>query len=183
MAKLFAKVLDYMEAEKWKFEIIEGESILRFHFKTRTGRLLCFGDVDESKHFVVFYSWFPVTAQPEKVFDVAEFVTRANRGLSIGNFELDFDNGEVCYKTSLDIEGGELSHKMLDNLLRANLSTCERYFKGLMEVLFGDRHPAEVIYDVEHPDPKTLDEEELFGDSEVEDYLEERDDDGDFRRN
>ena len=62
---------------------------------------------------------------------MAEFVTRANRGMRIGNFELDFDDGEIRYKTSMDVEGGDLTDKMIDNLLRANLTTTDRYFTGL----------------------------------------------------
>ena len=87
--------------------------------------------MDEEKYWLIFYSYLPVNVPVDKMVAAAEFVTRANRGMRIGNFELDYDDGEVRYKTSLDVEGGELSSKMIDNLLRANLSTTNRYFAGL----------------------------------------------------
>ena len=115
MTGLFSALIDYMEEEDWKYEILEGETIIRFHFKGRAGRLLCYGEVDEEKCWLIFYSYLPVNAPPEKLTQVAEFVARANRGMRIGNFELDYDDGEIRYKTSIDVEGGDLSDKMIDS--------------------------------------------------------------------
>jgi hypothetical protein len=141
-----------MEEEEWKYEILEGENVLRFHFKGSAGRLLCYADVDEEKDWLIFYSYLPVNATPEKMHEMAEFITRANRGMRIGNFELDFDDGEIRYKTSIDIEGGELTNKMIDNLMRANLSTMNRYFSGMMELIYSDKGPKELVQKIEGSD-------------------------------
>jgi hypothetical protein len=151
MTGLFSSLIDYMEEEEWKYEILEGETIIRFHFKGRSGRLLCYGEVDEEKCWLIFYSYLPVNSPAEKLTEVAEFVARANRGMRIGNFELDYDDGEIRYKTSIDVEGGDLSDKMIDNLLRANLTTTDRYFSGLMELIYGDKTPSEIIKKIETP--------------------------------
>jgi hypothetical protein len=185
MTGLFSTLIDYMEDEDWKYEILEGETIIRFHFKGSAGRLLCYGEVDEEKYWLIFYSYMPVNAPTEKMAAAAEFVTRANRGMRIGNFELDFDDGEIRYKTSLDVEGGELTPKMIDNLLRANLSTINRYFAGIMELIYGDRPAGEVIKRIETPTTglDALDEEESDIDDEDEEmpYAPEEDDDDEDR--
>jgi len=170
MTGLFSILIDYMEEEEWKYEILEGETIIRFHFKGSAGRLLCYGEVDEEKSWLIFYSYMPVNATPEKMTEVAEFVTRANRGMRIGNFELDFDDGEVRYKTSIDVEGGDLTSKMIDNLLRANLSTINRYFAGLMELIYGNQPPSEIIKRIETPPSGSdaVDEEESEDDDDEE---------------
>jgi hypothetical protein len=83
--------------------------------------------------------------------------------MRIGNFELDFDDGEVRYKTSIDIEGGELTAKMIENLLRANLSTMNRYFTGMMELIYGEGDAEELIREIETPEtagPSEDDEED-----------------------
>ena len=151
MTGLFSALIDYMEEEDWKYEILEGETIIRFHFKGRSGRLLCYGEVDEEKCWLIFYSYLPVNAPGDKMNQVAEFVSRANRGMRIGNFELDYDDGEIRYKTSIDVEGGELTDKMIDNLLRANLTTTDRYFNGLMELIYGERSAADIVKRIETP--------------------------------
>ena len=152
MTGLFSTLIDFMEAEELKYDILEGESVIRFHFKTTAGRLLCYGEVDEESSWLIFYSYLPVNVPPEKLAAAAEFISRANRGLRIGNFELDFEDGEVRYKTSIDIEGGELVNKIIDNLLRANLSTMNRYFSGIMGVIYGERPATYYIRKIEHPD-------------------------------
>jgi hypothetical protein len=164
MAGIFSRLIDFMEEEDWKYEILEGETVLRFNFKGRSGRLLCYADVEESKGWLIFYSYLPVNAPAERMTAMAEFVTRANRGMRIGNFELDFEDGEIRYKTSIDIEGGELASKMIHNLLQANLSTMDRYFSGIMEVIYTEKSPKELIQKIEGS------EENLFsGVSEEED--------------
>lgn len=149
MTTLFSELIDFFEEEKWKYEILEGETIVRFNYKGTAGRLLCYGEVDENKQWVIFYSYLPVNVPMDKLGVAAEFVCRANQGMRIGNFELDFEDGEVRYKTSIDVEGGELAPKMIDNLLRANLSTMNRYFPGLMKLIFANMSAKEAIESVE----------------------------------
>ena len=38
---------------------------------------------------------------------------------------------------------------MIDNLLRANLSTMNRYFPGMMELIYSDKSPKELIQKIE----------------------------------
>lgn len=151
MTGLFSALIDYMEEEEWKYEILEGETIIRFNFKGSSGRVLCYGEVDEAKCWLTFYSYMPVNVPTDKMTDAAEFVCRANRGMRIGNFELDFEDGEIRYKTSIDTEGGELTTKMVDNLLRANLSAINRYFGGLMELIYADTPVLDLIQRIETP--------------------------------
>ena len=78
----------------------------------------------------------------------------------IGNFEMDYNDGEVRYKTSIDVEGGELSPKMIENMMQANLMTMDRYFPGLMSVLYGGRDPAESIAEIEGGHSEDAEEED-----------------------
>ena len=152
MAGIFSALIDYMEEEKWKYEIIEGETAVRFLFKGTAGRVLCYADVDESKEWLIFYTYLPVNTPRDKLDEMSEFTSRANRGMRIGNFELDYDDGEIRFKTSVDVEGGALTHKMIDNLLRANLTTMNRYFPGMMELIYADEEPSTIIRKIETPE-------------------------------
>jgi len=168
MGTIFSTLIDYMEAEQWRYEILEGQTVLRFHVKTKSGRLMCYAEVQEDKYWLLFYSYLPVNVPEDRMTRVAEFLTRANQGMRIGNFELDFADGEVRYKTSIDMEGGEITHKMIDNLLQANLSTMDRYFNGMMEVVYGSKLPVELIAGIESPD-NDEDDDEFAIDDELDD--------------
>jgi hypothetical protein len=80
---------------------------------------------------------------------VAEFLTRANYGLVIGNFEQDWDDGEVRYKTSLDVEDCELSAMLFAHIVFANVTAMDRYLPGLVAVIAGSQTPSEAVAAVE----------------------------------
>lgn len=178
MGQLFEAVVDYLTEDDWKFHVVKDETALMLSFGGAAGSWQCFATVDEEKQWFTFYSILPSNVPEDKRVEVAEFITRANYGLVIGNFEMDYGDGEVRYKTSVDVEGGELSPKMIENLMRANLMTMDRYFAGIMGVLYGDRDPAEAIAEMEDgarghdEDDEDLDEMD-FGAGEDEDEDEE----------
>src|SRR5262249_32831943 len=149
MGRVFNAVVDYLTEDDWKFTVLEGDGAFVLSFRGKSGSWQCFGRADEEKECFSFYSILPPHASEDKRGGVAEFVTRANYGLIIGNYELDRRDGQVRYKTSIDIEGGELTHKMVENLIYANLTTMDDYFPGFMAVMYGDKDPEEVITEIE----------------------------------
>jgi hypothetical protein len=172
MGRIFNAVVDYLTEDDWKYTVLDGESTLMLSFRGQSGSWQCFGRADEEKECFSFYSVLPPHAVEEKRPAVAEFINRANYGLIIGNFEMDYRDGQMRYKTSIDVEGGELTPKMIENIIYSNLMTMDDYFPGFMEVMYGDRDPAQVIEEIEsrcgyeHPTgEEEEDEEEGYGDT------------------
>jgi hypothetical protein len=161
MGQLFEAVVDYLTEDDWRFNVVKDDTALMLSFRGAAGSWQCFATVDEEKQWFTFYSILPSNVPEEKRIEIAEFITRANYGLVIGNFEMDYGDGEVRYKTSIDIEGGELTPKMIENLMGDNLMTMDRYFAGIMGVLYGDRDPAEAIAEMEEMGHDHDDDEEL----------------------
>lgn len=73
---------------------------------------------------------------------VAEVLARINARLWVGNFELDFADGEVRHRVSIDVENGLLSEKMVDNMMGFTLSSMDRFHQAVMRVAFGGVEPA-----------------------------------------
>lgn len=72
---------------------------------------------------------------------IAEALARINAQSVIGSFDLDFADGELRFRTSIDVEDGLLSEKMVDNMLGFSMTALERYHDPLMRVAFGDVEP------------------------------------------
>lgn len=142
-------VAAFLTDDDWRFQQIEDKTILTMGFKGEGGSWRCYAQAKEQEKRFVFYSVMESSAPPEKRQAVAEFITRANYGLIIGNFEMDFSDGEIRYKTSIDIEGGELAPQMIKSLIYANVLTMDRYFPGIMSVIYAGTDPAEAIDRVE----------------------------------
>lgn len=66
---------------------------------------------------------------------VGEYLHRANYGLPNGNFELDYDDGSIHYKTFLDCPSEVPTARQLDEAFAVPLSVIDRYGDGLMKIL------------------------------------------------
>lgn len=103
---------------------------------------------------VIVHGELPVDVPPPLRADLATWAARANRGLPIGNFEVDLDNGGVWCKTSIDVEGDELSDALLHNLVAANHALIDRYAAPLAAWVAGDAPgPEEAVMVAEGFDP------------------------------
>ena len=151
MATLFDVVKDYFEAGGWNFDVLPDRPVLRLGFRGERGEWVCFAQTREDQQQFVFYSR-PTQQVPEnRRSAVNEFITRANYGSIIGNFEIDLNDGEVRYKTSIDVEGGELTSQMVHNLVGTNVRMMDRYLGGLLSVALEEKDPFEALAEIERP--------------------------------
>jgi hypothetical protein len=149
MGRILETVSRFFEQDEWPFTQLEDALILKTGFNGDNGQFTCFAQEREQQQQFVFYAVAPVKAPENSRLAVAEFLTRANYGLIVGNFELDFSDGEVRYKTSVDVENAEITEAVVKNLVYANVLTMDRYITGIMRVVYGGATPAEAIQEIE----------------------------------
>ncbi|MFB2892901.1 YbjN domain-containing protein [Aerosakkonemataceae cyanobacterium BLCC-F50] len=146
---IFAEMVNFFQEDEWPFYQIEGQPVLQMLFQGDNGKWTCFARAREPQQQMVFYSIFPVNVPENKRLAVAEFITRANYGMIIGNFELDFTDGEIRYKTSIDVEGDRLSFALIKRLVYANVTMMDEYLPGIMSVIYGEAEAGEAIAKIE----------------------------------
>ena len=98
---------------------------------------------------LLFYVMMPFKIPEEARNTIAEFITRANYGLRVGNFEMDFTDGEIRYKTSIDVEGDHLSSALVKPLVYTNVTIMDKYLPGIIAVVDKGIKPVDVIAQVE----------------------------------
>jgi len=165
--QIFNTIIEFFEEDEWDFQWVDGMPILSMGFSGKNGKWICYAQAREAQNQFVFYSILPSNAPQDKRATMAEFITRANYGMIIGNFEMDYDDGEIRYKTSVDIEGSELTLAMIRQLVYANLIITDRYFPGIMRIMYSDSTPEDVLEDIELEVLDELDEDE-YDDLEME---------------
>lgn len=158
--QIFNLMIEFFEDDNWDFQWLNGMSVLSMGFSGQNGNWTCYAQARETQHQFVFYSVLPVNVPEDKRQPISEFITRANYGMIIGNFELDYDDGEVRYKTSIDVEGADLSHPLIRQVVYTNVLVMDRYMPGLMKVIFADQSPASVIAEIEAQDNDPYDEDD-----------------------
>jgi len=154
MSPILKQLIHFFEDDDWPFEQISDLPALRTGFSGENGRWTCYAHAREEVHQFVFYSVLPVNAPSDKLEAVAEFITRANYGMIVGNFELNFEDGEVRYKTSIDVGDADLSLVLIKQLVYPNVATMDHYIPGLMAVIYTDTSPADAIAKVEGQSPE-----------------------------
>jgi hypothetical protein len=81
--------------------------------------------------------------------DIAEALVRANYGLRIGKFELDFDDGEIRFQVSQILDGDAVGEAVIDRMIGTAVNMMETYLTAFMSVVYGNEEPADAIRRVE----------------------------------
>jgi hypothetical protein len=98
---------------------------------------------DETTRVLGFYALSDLSAPPSRVAEVMELITRMNYGLSVGNFELGCEDGEVRFKASIPTDGTPLTYSMLRTLLYTCGDMMETFAPALAAVITGEATPQE----------------------------------------
>ena len=146
---LYRTMLDMFRADGWPVSEIEGASAVSLSFRGVNGRWACLAQAREAEAQLLFYSICPVAVQEAQLPAAAEMIARANAGLILGNFELDYDDGEIRFKTSIDVEGDRLTTALARRMVHANVATTDQYLPALRAVLDEGVAPAEAIARIE----------------------------------
>lgn len=153
---LLKVVESVLEKHGWKFYVLENET-LRIDINGQTANWVVLVKSLEEYQQLLVYSVCGNKPPVEKFGVMQEFLTRANFGLKLGNFEFDLQDGEIRFKTSIQFAGEVSPDAMIEQYLLINVMTMERYLSGILKVMFTDISPVEAIASIEETqtDPMT----------------------------
>jgi hypothetical protein len=136
---------DFLTSNGYIVSRREGETVINLQHEGKNGQWECYGDAREEDGLCCFYSVSPVNAPENKRSAIAEFIARINYILTVGNFEMDFADGEIRYRTSIDVEGDRLSTPLFRQLVTANITMMDRYLPAIRNIVENDISPSEAI--------------------------------------
>jgi hypothetical protein len=93
----------YLENQTRKYHHIG--DMFWFDFQGKNGKWRCRAEMNETNQEFCFYSRYVDDVPENKRIDMAQFLTRANHYLSLGNFDLDWGYKTLSYKTSIRLPG------------------------------------------------------------------------------
>lgn len=143
-------VTEFLESVNLKHSVDEENGIIRFGINGENGSFNLLIDVQPEREMIKCYSVVPINVPVAKRSEIAEYLTRANYGLHFGNFELDFSDGEVRFKTSMNTDGNAANPSVIRHLVLSNINITDDYLKGLMRVLYADLSPEQAIDEIEN---------------------------------
>lgn len=148
--KMVDSVRNFLDMDEWKYEYDPGMQIIRTGINLKCKLQSCRLIIRFSEDGYTVYATIAMNADESCRANVAEFITRANYGLKNGNFEMDFNDGEIRYKIYTRYEGlDDLPKEIIENSISVPALMFQRYGDGLATILFGFSTPAEVIKSIE----------------------------------
>lgn len=141
-------VIEFLRSENWQYTVTENPAILRMMCQGKNGQWRCYAQIKENERQFIFYSVCPIATPTEKLKAIAEYIARANYGMAIGNFELDFKDGEIRFRTSMQAQDNQLSLDSIEHLVYTNAAMMDRYLPGIIAVT-EDIEPKEAIKAIE----------------------------------
>lgn len=146
------KVVEKWAAETWNEPPTlkkndDGDSgTLKFTHEGNCGDFDGFLEISNSKDMIVMYLYAP-NVLPERSFDLAmDAVARINQDMAVGNVEIVRKKENFFrFRAGIDVEDGNLSTTMLDNLLKIAINTVERYFPAILSICFSGITPEYAI--------------------------------------
>ncbi len=135
---LYDAMTTFFTADQWPYLALEGSLALTLNFAGQNARWTCYAQAREEQQQFVFYSLCPVIIPEDRRAEVLEFLTRANYGLIIGNFEMDLDEGEVRYKTSFDCEDVPVTPALFKNAIYPNLAMMDQFLPGILALVYAE---------------------------------------------
>lgn len=142
---------EFFGEDDWAYSRVENRPILRMGFQGKSGNWTCYAQSREEDDQFLFYAICPLAIPESRRSALCEYITRANYGMIIGNFEMDLDDGEVRFKSSLDIQGVELTPDLIRNAAYPACLMLDKYLPGVVAIL-GGVSAKDAIDDVEAED-------------------------------
>ena len=135
-----AALIAYIESQGWNFTVRADNDeryVARMGFnvgnRLRSIDILAIADSTCIQSIGVS----PINAKPEDYGMVVEYITRANFGLKVGNFEFDYSDGEVRYQSYLSSWDGQPNRENIEVGVDMPYHMFKKYGDGLVKALMG----------------------------------------------
>ena len=157
MSKLQDSVVRYLDSQNWVYDFDEERRFYSLRMSLEcvdSCRLVIDLKENEAGEDIGFlcYSFFPISVPESKRDAAAQFLTRANYNLLNGNFEMDYEDGEVRYKVMTRCGDIDYDPESMEVIVDCGFAMLDRYGPGLLSVIYSNTNPKEACASCEKRD-------------------------------
>jgi hypothetical protein len=141
-------VIAALDEREWTYSANEELNLVALGITADHAAYNCAVIVNDDTRLVTMLARASLRVPLEERGPACELLMRANHGLMLGNFDLDFAGGEVRNKVSVDVEGGTLGTRMVQTMISVALDMHEMWYPPLMKVIYGGVTPQDAVAEV-----------------------------------
>ena len=148
-ANIAGMVKSFLDEDDWRYSFDSDSGIFRFDLSLE-GKLKEINYIILiSEYNYIVYGLCPMNAEEDCRAQMAEFITRANYGLKNGNFEMNFHDGGLRYKSFVDCEDSVIGNEAIKNSIYTVANMFMKYEPGILAVLFNLKSPEQAVNECE----------------------------------
>ena len=142
---MFDKLIAYLQKREWKYIENEDQSMISFNLSGTNGVFQCSAYDQRDKNRFIFFTYCISTCPEDIRIRMAELLMRLNNTIFFGNFELNFETGQIKFKTSIFYENLELTETAIDSLIIGNVFMMDDCTPAIMKLIYGNLSPLEAF--------------------------------------
>lgn len=143
-------LVGFLKAAGWHYQIVEPGALIRASARSEHGTWVVYLRADESSRRVVCHTLMDLNIPTELRPRVLEYLSRVNYQLPLGSFDMDVDSGDIRFKTGAEVPAGLFSTAAARALATAGVHASERYFSGVLAVVYSGLSPTAALARVEN---------------------------------
>ena len=146
----FTEVKSFLDERNLSYEQVEDKLIYRIKYPAKFMPLTCFAQVAPEWGHFLFYVLIPIKVTESLRLVIAEYLTRVNYGLCVGNFEMDFEDGELHYKSVISFKNESLTQNWIRNAIVPAINTVDKYSPGFARIIRSGKTATEAFMEIEY---------------------------------
>jgi hypothetical protein len=131
---LFEATLAAFKAQGWHYRPVPGMEVVECDFEAHHTKVPLHVQVYGEPGIASVVANATVTVPKTHRLAAAELLMRTNKELNVGNFEMDWDSGEVMFRTTNIFADGQPDERILAGLVHAAVAEVDRLTPFLGEI-------------------------------------------------
>lgn len=143
-------VREYLDSQDWHYQEEDNVFSVRMGIRGKLNRVLLTIKCKDTG-FVCYTK--PELSIPDQTLNAAmKYITCANYGMSVGNFEINQLDGEIRFKCFVSCQDDIPTMGHIEALIDSGIIMFTRYGDGLIDVIYNNADPIETCRQVEDED-------------------------------
>jgi len=131
-------IKDFLKSQQWQYTKVDGKNVLLFGIGGKNGNFQCIADLIEDEKRFIFFTVCGANTPTDKRQIMLELLNFLNYRLFFGNFEMDLEDGEIRFRTSISFNNIEVNQNFIEELIMTGITIMDKSLPSLVGVMFGD---------------------------------------------
>lgn len=149
MNMAYEKLIQHLDEHDVRYLANHDAKSIFAEFGGEVGTYRTIAAVDAEADLFQVFGYAPVRVPEGARPLVAETLTRANHGLKVGKFEMDWSDGELRFQAAQILTTDSLDDMIIGRLIGTTIAMLDMYLPAVMSVIYGNELPQDAIRCVE----------------------------------